>query len=392
MITERTSGHSIRGSARRSGLLASQSMSPCAPDSRKLRKYFAASAIAAGSATPTQSKPSASACCFSDSIESELTGNPLKRKSFFVSRTRCSVLHAAPQSRDPRYYHIRRWAPAQQRIASRCAASGARYPSYSEVEIHIGGRRRHARQPFAQQRAERRAGFHPRVPRLCRVVLDPWHVAQIIDRRKVRRGGEVRIGQMVAGQKIPRLRQPADIGQMIAHICLGRTNHIRRRRAAAIFLAHETLVDALGDQGVGDLLEKLLVEPRHQPAHLDALTHRRWQQPPFIHPRAMGFIKIFGYDSGAGDRRLAFRYQHRCGARGVQRKKRLTALPGPLFGQPQFEAVFAERQADEARMRAERMMEQREHAGLEYFARLKNLSTPEAAPTYRSARTRQPVF
>src|SRR6266851_5158765 len=279
MITERTSGHSIRGSARRSGLLASQSMSPCAPDSRKLRKYFAASAIAAGSATPTQSKPSASACCFSDSIESELTGNPLKRKSFFVSRTRCSVLHAAPQSRDPRYYHIRRWAPAQQRIASRCAASGARYPSYSEVEIHIGGRRRHARQPFAQQRAERRAGFHPRVPRLCRVVLDPWHVAQII-----------------------------------------------------------------------------------------------------------------GDDSGAGNRRLAFRYQYRRGAGRVQRKKRLTALPGPLFGQPQIEAVFAERQADEARMRAERMMEQGEHGGLEYFAMLKNLSTPETAPTYRSAQTRQPVF
>jgi hypothetical protein len=42
-----------------------------------------------------------------------------------VSRTRCSVLHAAPQSRD--HHKCRtRWAPDQQRTAKRCAASGAR--------------------------------------------------------------------------------------------------------------------------------------------------------------------------------------------------------------------------------------------------------------------------
>src|SRR4051812_19018548 len=44
-----------------------------------------------------------------------------------VSRTRCSVLHDAPLSRDP---HLTCWAPALQRTtpqrAARCAASGAR--------------------------------------------------------------------------------------------------------------------------------------------------------------------------------------------------------------------------------------------------------------------------
>ena len=106
------------------------------------------------------------------------------------------------------------------------------------------------------------------------VMVPPWHVAQIIDRRKMRRGGEVRIGQPVAGEKIPGLRQPADIGQMVAHICLRRADHFGRRRAAAIVLAHEALVDTLGDQRVGGLFEKLVVEPRHQPPHLDALGHR----------------------------------------------------------------------------------------------------------------------
>src|ERR1700676_3032714 len=45
-----------------------------------------------------------------------------------VSRTRCSVFHGAPQSRDPG----RPWTPDQQRNASRCAASGARIPHPEE--------------------------------------------------------------------------------------------------------------------------------------------------------------------------------------------------------------------------------------------------------------------
>ena len=50
---------------------------------------------------------------------------------------------------------------------------------------------------------------------------------------------------------------------------------------------------------------------------------------------------------------------------GLSARKRLAPLPGPLFHQPQIEPVFAEHEADEARMRTERMMEQREHEGLD---------------------------
>src|SRR4051812_35011016 len=41
----------------------------------------------------------------------------------FVSRTRCSALFAAPQSRDP---FVQPWASDQQRTAPHCAASGVR--------------------------------------------------------------------------------------------------------------------------------------------------------------------------------------------------------------------------------------------------------------------------
>ena len=91
------------------------------------------------------------------------------------------------------------------------------------------------------------------------------------------------------------------------------------------------------------------------------------QQPPLAHLGAMGLVEIFGDDAGAGNRRQALGDQHRRGARGIERQKRLAPLPGPLLHQPQIEAVFAERQADEARMRTERMMKQRVHAVLDSF-------------------------
>ena len=44
-----------------------------------------------------------------------------------VSRTRCGILHAAPQSRDPTIRKpVTIWVPAQRRTASRCVASGTR--------------------------------------------------------------------------------------------------------------------------------------------------------------------------------------------------------------------------------------------------------------------------
>ena len=58
---------------------------------------------------------------------------------------------------------------------------------------------------------------------------------------------------------------------------------------------------------------------------------------------------------------IAFGDQDRRGARGIEHEKGLAPLPGPLFHQAQIEAVFAKGQANEARMRTERMMKQRVH-------------------------------
>src|SRR6202161_2997238 len=112
----------------------------------------------------------------------------------------------------------------------------------------------------------------------------------------------------------------------------------------------------------------------------------------------MALIEIFGDDSGAGNRRPAFGDQHRRGACRVERQKRLAPLPDPLFHQPQIEAVFAERQPDEARMGTERMMKQREHEAFDSFTTLRKPLISHrwagrgSAPNYRSARMRQPVF
>ena len=75
--------------------------------------------------------------------------------------------------------------------------------------------------------------------------------------------------------------------------------------------------------------------------------------------------------------RPALGHQHRRGACGIQRKKRFAPLPDPFFHQTQIETVFANGKANEARMRAERMMKQREHEVLDKFTVLKKLSPRE---------------
>jgi len=85
-----------------------------------------------------------------------------------VSRTRCSVLHNAPQSRDPRRCGLTQWTPDQQRTASRCAASGARirHPRATasplslrnSVAVVAAQRLRRCRWRSAPLRASRRMG------------------------------------------------------------------------------------------------------------------------------------------------------------------------------------------------------------------------------------------
>jgi hypothetical protein len=97
-----------------------------------------------------------------------------------VSRTRCSVLHAAPQSRDP-FRRQARWAPDQQRTtpqrAARCAASGERrrtqhgpacpgrgaacFTLLRSAGIHSDAKHDGPRTSSAPRRRERRAAQHP---------------------------------------------------------------------------------------------------------------------------------------------------------------------------------------------------------------------------------------
>src|SRR5665213_2066903 len=157
--------------------------------------------MSAGSVTPTQSKPSESASATRASLRDDvMVWKPWPHPQPHLARRERS----AREARRVRGYILTRGRnPSPQPSPT---GRGSRLPLEqrqclsreldsleSEIEVHIGARGRHAGQPFAQQWAERGSGFDPRVPCLCCFVLDPWHVAQIIDRRKMRRGGEVRI-------------------------------------------------------------------------------------------------------------------------------------------------------------------------------------------------------
>src|SRR5262249_35277354 len=70
------------------------------------------------------------------------------------------------------------------------------------------------------------------------------------------------------------------------------------------------------------------------------------------------------------DRRTALFYRHRSRAGRVEKQELLAALPHALLHRPHSDPMLAERQAHEARMRAERMMEQGQHALLMTAAKL----------------------
>ena len=106
-------------------------------------------------------------------------------------------------------------------------------------------------------------------------VLFPWHLAEIVDARQLGRGGEVGEAQFAPGQAVPPRRQIADIAQMIADIAARRADRRGVGRAAALADRRVALVDLLGDEIAGDLGVELAEEPVDQPADLGALGRRR---------------------------------------------------------------------------------------------------------------------
>src|SRR6202012_3732983 len=79
------------------------------------------------------------------------------------------------------------------------------------------------------------------------------------------------------------------------------------------------------------------------------------------HVRAAGLVDELGDDRRGRDRWLPLGEQHRRRAGWIEREETFPPLPGPFLHQAQVEAVLAEHEANEARMRAEGMVKQRVH-------------------------------
>ncbi len=158
--------------------------------------------------------------------------------------------------------------------------------------------------------------------------------------------------QSFAGEPVARVHQPADVSEMIAQIVTRYPQRLGVRRPAALLLRHMPLEDALIEQRAADLGMELVVKPRRQSSHFDALDRGCRQQPIVIAIRAgMCLLDIFGNNRSTGHGRLAVDHEDRNFAGWIEQQKFLTALPEPLLRQPGLDTIFAEDQADIARMR-----------------------------------------
>src|SRR5262245_25827157 len=203
------SGHSASGALRRSAVVASQTMSPCRASSRKASSASPAPLTASAEVKRKASKPSA-----------------------FAS---AAIL---PFSVSAMTYYV-----------------GA---LVSKVEIGISPGRGEAGNAVLKQRPERRSRLQQRKPILDRLMLLPRHLAEIVERREVRRGREIGETHRVARKPAPRLGEMADIGEMIAQILAARPHRLHVGRGAA---RPEAPVDLFLDEIVGHLIVELAVEP-----------------------------------------------------------------------------------------------------------------------------------
>src|SRR5262249_39824026 len=128
-----------------------------------------------------------------------------------------------------------------------------------------------------------------------------------------------------------------------------------------------------------DLGKEFVVEPAHEPAHFDPrpdFARQQAQFAEFVPPR---LVEVFGDDGGPRNRGAAFLHHHWRRAGGIENEELLAALPHTLLHGPCGDAVFAERQAYETRVRAERVVEQCQHAALRIAAVLGRARAGHAA-------------
>src|SRR5262249_5865592 len=135
----------------------------------------------------------------------------------------------------------------------------------SEIEVSVAPSRGEASDAVLQQRPERGPRFQQRVPVLGRFILLPGDLAEKIAGGEMGGGGWIGKAQRIAGKPAPRLREMADIGEMIAQIVAPCAHRLHVGRGA---LRPEAPVHLLLDEVRRDLVEEFAVEPVGEPARL----------------------------------------------------------------------------------------------------------------------------
>ena len=102
-----------------------------------------------------------------------------------------------------------------------------------KIEIGVVLRRRQAGDVVGEERTKARPRLDARVPFLGGLVLVPRHVAEVVEARQLRRGGDVGDREMVAGEPAPPLDQVADVVEMIGQVGVPGANRLRVRLAVA---------------------------------------------------------------------------------------------------------------------------------------------------------------
>src|SRR5262249_30218999 len=116
--------------------------------------------------------------------------------------------------------------------------------------------------------------------------------------------------------------------------------------------------------------EEVVVEPVHGAGLFDPRPDFARQQAQFAELGPSGLVEVFGDDGCPRNRGTTFLHHHRSRASGIEDEKFLAAFPHTLLDRARGDAVFAERQAYETRVRAERVVEQCQHAALRIAALL----------------------
>ena len=208
--------------------------------------------------------------------------------------------------------------------------------------------------PLAQQRAKAGARFHHRIPVLGLLVPAPVERAEIIDDRQMRRRGEV-------DQAQARPRQPAAMVEQIVHViemAVGDPHRLAQHAGIGRFAAHQPFAHPLVHQRLDHFAEQFFVEPFGQPADFGAgdriaVDHRHLVDR---------LVEIFD-DRLAPDQRDPRRAvdQHRGFAGGIEVDILVAPLPRIFAHQLMRHALFAEHEADLARERTKRELEQLPH-------------------------------